>query len=170
MAESKPYHYFDTPEGEDIFKKLMVVLKPVALTGIAASTVNVLCFPTAKTYLEVFGKYAYFTLPLVGAASAFVIISNLGVNYRQKDDKLNWVAGALASGAIVGAWTRSTQAGSFACLTFTIAAVLKKHAVQNGWSIIPEENHNPIFASVHGPRYDWTLTKERPRNWTSGEN
>ncbi|GJQ66644.1 hypothetical protein Trydic_g4613 [Trypoxylus dichotomus] len=169
MAESKPYNYFDTPEGEDIFKKLWVVIKPTALTGIAISTVNVLCFPKKRTYLELLGRYAYFTLPLVGIVSAFIITTNLAVNYRHKDDKLNWTLGALAAGGIVGAWRRSVQAGSTACIAFTLAANVKKHCLQNNWTLIPLENKNAGMGALHGPRYDWTLTQERPRNWTRGQ-
>lgn len=169
MTESKTYRYFDTPEGQDIFKKLWVVIRPATLTGIAVSTVDVLCLPKNRSYLGIIGRYAFFTLPLVGLVSAFVITSNLAVTYRQKNDTWNWVAGALASGGVAGAWRGNMQFGSTACIAFTIVAALYKYGVDNGYEVLPRKNNHAIFASLHGPRYDFTLTEERPRNWTRGD-
>lgn len=169
MAESKRYHYFDTPEGQDVHRKLWVVLKPATLTGVALSTIDVLCFPVYKTYGQILGRYAYYTFPIMGIAGAFVITSNLARNYRNKDDMYNWGAGALASAGLFGAWRRSIRFGCAAALAFTALAMGKKYVLMQGWEFFPERNNQPVFNSLYAPRYDYSLTKERPRNWTRGD-
>lgn len=167
-TEIKPYKYFDTPDGEDLLQKLLVVLKPTALAALGFSTIDVMLYSHPKGYLQTIGRYAYISVPLISMASAFVVTTNMCANIRKKDDKINWVIGACAAGAIFGVWRRSPQMGFAACAAFSGVALIKKEAVQQGYVLFPEPK-NRLHGGAKAVRHDWTLTRERPRNWTTGE-
>ncbi|XP_022920768.1 uncharacterized protein [Onthophagus taurus] len=161
------YRYFDTPDGEDLFKKLWLVAKPAFFTGIFLSTADVLCFEKHKSYTQVAGRYAFITLPLVGIASTFVITSNLAAQQRKKDDIWNWGLGGAVSGGLVGAWRRSAVAGFSAAAGLAFLAIVRKDLHERGWELVPE-NIVRMHGGVQVAKMDWTLMKERPRNWTTG--
>lgn len=164
--EIKPYKYFDTPDGQDILSKLLVVLKPTTMGALGISTVDVMLYSHPKGYWQTLGRYAYMSLPIIGMASAFVLTTNMVANLREKDDKVNWVAGAWAAGSIFGIWRRSPQFGFLACGVFSFVAIVKKHGVQNGW-VFFDPPKTVRHGGVKSVRQDWTLTAERPRNWTT---
>lgn len=46
---------------------------------------------------------------------------------------------------------------------------LKKLSKEEGWEFIPPINDH-VQGSLYGVRHDWTLMKERPKNWTTGKD
>lgn len=134
---SKGYKYFDTPDGEDIGKKLWYVMKPTVLSAVYLSVGDILANSRPKGYPAIMGRFAYISLPLIGMSTAFVITKNLLTNIRGKSDKVNWVAGACAAGSILGAWWKSTPAGFAACVSFSALAALKKDSVDNNYVLLP---------------------------------
>lgn len=169
MSKSfKEYRYFDTPDGEDTIKKLWVASKLAGVTSLGIATGDVLLYSHPKGYLPILGRYAYVCLPIMGMTTAFVIIKNMATSVRGKDDKFNWVLGACTAGGILGAWQKSTRAGFTACMVFSAAAMVKKHALQNGWTLF-DHDLKQQQGGIRSVRHDFTLTKHRPGNWTTGD-
>lgn len=167
--ETKPYSYFDTPDGQDVWDKFLAVIKPTALVALGISTADVMLYSHPKGYLQTLGRYAYITAPILGAATVFVVTTNVLTNLRNQDDKLNWAAGGAAAGSVIGVWRRSPQIGFAAAGFLSLLAAGKKYAVQNNYTIIPEKR-NVAHGGAKAVRHDWTLMSERPRNWTTGKD
>lgn len=96
--ETKRYEYFDTPDGQDVDKKLLCVMKPATLTALGLGTFDVLAWSHPKSYLSTLGRYAYVGFPVIGASATFVMVTNSAASLRKKDDLWNWFIGGFASG------------------------------------------------------------------------
>lgn len=106
--------------------------------------------------------------PVLAVAATFVSVSNLLGSIRKKDDEFNWFAGGVSSGIILGKYFKSPRTGFVSSVLFGFGlmgikvAHLNNYSIRNEYgSIIPEGG-----ATAH--KYDFTLTKERPKNWTTG--
>ncbi|CAG9127553.1 hypothetical protein JYU34_014034 [Plutella xylostella] len=162
------YKYYDTPEGHDIFKKVFVTSKYAALSGFSASVFDILLYSHPKGILATLGRGMYFCGPLVGMASAFTVTANVAQNMRGKNDLLNYFMGGVVSGAVFGAWQRSITVAVPAGVFLGACAVVKKTAVDEGWTLMPDCPHGKEnFVSA---KNDWTLVKDIPemRGWTKG--
>lgn len=131
------YKYFDTPDGQDIHKKLYYVMKPTILGAIYISTADVLLNSRPKGYPTIIKRFAYISLPIIGMSTAFVLTTNGLCLLRGADDKLNWVAGGMAAGVVFGIWKKTVPAGFVACSIFSLMAVVKKFAVENNYTLFP---------------------------------
>ncbi|VEN52141.1 unnamed protein product [Callosobruchus maculatus] len=167
MAQLRPYRYFDTPDGQDTFKKLWAVMKPAIPTTFFIGTADVLLHSHPKGYMETLGRYGYIAFPIIGASTVFVCTTNIAASVRNKDDKINWFLGGFAAGAMMGVWRKRAMTGWNMGMLFGFLAVMRKHAQENGWNITPPDD-TPI-ATRGIWEVDWTLTAERPRNWTTGK-
>lgn len=79
-----------------------------------------------KGYLQTAGRFAYFMVPMTAMAATFAGTVCIATSLRGKDDRLNYVYGALSSAGIYGAARRSAQAGLSAAVFLGIAAYCKK--------------------------------------------
>lgn len=168
FREVKTYKYFDTPDGEDVLQKLVAVLKPTSLVALGLSTIDVMLYSHPKGYLQTLGRYAYISAPILGMATVFVATTNMLTNLRKEDDRVNWMAGGAAAGAVVGVWRKSPQIGFAAAAAFAGVAAGKKFCVQNGYEMFPEPKHR-VHGTLKSIRNDWSLIKDRPGNWTTGK-
>ncbi|KAG5891675.1 hypothetical protein JTB14_020093 [Gonioctena quinquepunctata] len=164
-TELKPYSYFDTPDGQDVVKKLLYVWKPTSLVAFAAGTFDVIAWTQPKGYLPTLGRFVYLGAPIFGTTTAFVLTTNIAASLRKKDDKWNWFLGGFAAGSVLGVWRRKTIVGFNMGMLFGILAVCRKIAAENGWEVTPP-NKVPI-ASTGIWDVDLSLTKDRPGNWTN---
>ncbi|CAH1365535.1 unnamed protein product [Tenebrio molitor] len=167
--ETKPFEYFDSPDGHDVLQKFGVIFKPVALTAFAVSTTDVMLYSHPKGYLQTLGRYVHFGWPIFGAAAAFVLGHNLAGSIRNKDDKLNWFIGGASAGGVLGLWRKTIPGGVLMAGALGVLALSKKHCVENGYDFIIPKERNVQVGSCRGVRRDWTLMAERPKNWTTGE-
>lgn len=165
-GQKTEYNYFDTPDGEDITKKLWCVLKPTAMVALAAGTVDVMMHSKPKGYIATLGRYAYISLPVMGIAATFVITTNMAKNIRNKDDYMNWALGGLVSGGILGAVKGSPILGWTSGMAFAMAAMGKKYAVNNKITLIPQGHQ--AFGTIRYVRHDYSLTAYRAGNYTVG--
>lgn len=55
--EAKPYSYFASTDGEDVFDKMIHLLKPAVVLGIGLSMVDTMCLTYPKGYLATLGRY-----------------------------------------------------------------------------------------------------------------
>lgn len=166
----KPYDYLAKPDGEDALRKLWYVVKPATAIGLGLSTVDVMCYSLPKGYLATLGRYAAVTFPVVAVSSTFVVITNMAGSIRKKDDSVNWFLGGLAAGCLLGAFSRNYLVGTVAGLAFGSLAAGRKVAYDNNFQLWPEKFVIAQGGVTAGTKYDYTVTKERPRNWTTGEN
>ncbi|KAJ8967421.1 hypothetical protein NQ314_002928 [Rhamnusium bicolor] len=167
--ETKPYRYFDSPDGEDIFKKLWVVLKPTVATAFGISTADVMLYSHPKGYVQTLSRYAYIGAPVIGVSTVFVCATNIAASLRKKDDILNWFIGGFAAGSVFGVWRKNPLFGFNMGMVLGIAAICKKTAVDNGWRLVPENDFPIANGNVWTCNTDYTLTAPRPGNWTTGK-
>ncbi|KAF4520632.1 hypothetical protein B566_EDAN007499 [Ephemera danica] len=153
------YSYYDSPEGQDCFPKLIYITKYSALAGLGVSTMDVLMFSHPQGYFNTISRFAHFTVPFVGMAAAFAATTCMATSLRHKDDKLNYFLGGVASGAVFGAWRRSGYAGFLACTALGVAGAIKKMSIEEGWTFQSQNSHSQTSSAL-GPRFDWTLAKD----------
>ncbi|XP_030386759.1 NADH dehydrogenase [ubiquinone] 1 alpha subcomplex subunit 11 [Scaptodrosophila lebanonensis] len=158
--------YYDAPEGEDAFGKIVAINKYAAITGLAWSTVDVLTLSKTQGYLPTLGRFAYNTGPLMGMATAFTLTTLAATNARGKDDKINYFLGGFAAGGVFGAWKHNHVAGLCAGLFLGIAGVIKKMSIEQGWEFFPDTPTYQV-GGVNIIDNDYTLFAERPKNWTA---
>ncbi|EDS35811.1 mitochondrial NADH:ubiquinone oxidoreductase B14.7 subunit [Culex quinquefasciatus] len=158
-------NYYDSPEGSDLFGKMVATNKYAVAAGLGWSSVEVLMISKPKGVIPTLGRYVYFTGPFIGIASAFTVGAYAANRLRGKDDTLNYVVGAFAAGGVYGAWKRNVVAGLVTGLFFSIAGAVKKNSIEKGWEFFPEPKKHGVGA-LNPARYDFTLTQERERNWT----
>ena len=165
------YSYITSPDGEDIIEKLMVVGKPATFLALSLASIDVMTSKIPRTYIEIFGRYAYITFPIVGIAAAFVVTSNISGQLRHKNDKYNWIAGGLASGMVFGKWRRSVQAGCLTGAAFAFAGAIAKHCWDQGIKFYPMTHTDP-YSHYGGIRQftDYSFTNDRPHNWKRSAN
>lgn len=160
------YSYVASPDGEDVLEKLIVVGNRATVLGLALANIDFMTSKISRTYLEILGRYAYITFPVIGVATAFVVTSNIAGRLRHKSDKYNWIAGGIASGMILGKVKGSIPLGFFSGAAFAFAGGIAKHCWDRGIIFFPVL-HNDSFTHHMGLRLvtDYSYTKERPREW-----
>ncbi|KAJ2948802.1 hypothetical protein O0L34_g8060 [Tuta absoluta] len=163
------YKYYDTPEGQDIYKKTFVMSKYAAASGFALGTFDVLMFSHPKGIAGTVGRYGFFIGPLVGMAAAFTVTTNVLQNYRGKNDKINYAIGGAVAGTIASAWLRSGVLAVPAAALFAACAVIKKTGIEEGWTFMPDTTL--ASKSIQSHRHDWTMAKDIPelKTWTTGK-
>ncbi|XP_072942778.1 NADH dehydrogenase [ubiquinone] 1 alpha subcomplex subunit 11 [Epargyreus clarus] len=162
------YKYYDTPDGQDVYKKTFVLSKYAALSGTAVGTMDILLFSHPKGLFNTAHRFMWYVGPLVGMATAFTLTSSAAQNFRGKDDKLNYFLGGVASGTVFGAWARSPVVAVPMCLVLGAVAVVKKTAVEEGWVMFPK--FEMMKETIQSVRNDWTLVKDidELKTWTKG--
>ncbi|XP_058458426.1 uncharacterized protein LOC131435004 [Malaya genurostris] len=160
--------YYDNPEGSDLFGKMVATNKYALATGLGWSSIEIIMVSKPKGVLPSLARYVYFTGPFMGMASAFTVGAYTANRLRGKDDIMNYVVGGFASGGVYGAWRRSVVAGLVSGLIFSIAGAVKKMSIDEGWEFFPEVTKH-AYGSLNPKRYDFTLTQERERGWTTGK-
>lgn len=163
------YNYFEKPLGEDVLKKFWISTKVAGGAGFLVSTCDVMLYSFPKGYLQTLGRYLFFTGPFIASAGAFTVAANILASTRKKDDRWNFFLGGVAAGSIIGAWRKSLMVGFLTSMAFGIMAVVKKDSIDEGWMFMPPLN-NVQLSGVNTKAFDFTMTKERPRNWTTEEN
>ncbi|CAH2089132.1 unnamed protein product [Euphydryas editha] len=162
------YKYYDTPEGQDIFKKVFVTSKYAAVAGLGVATYDILMYSHPKGIFNTAYRYAFFLGPMVGMATAFTVTANAAQNIRGKNDVWNYFLGGAMSGAIFGAWYKSVPVGIPMAIVLGAVGMIKKTAIDNGWTLVPELT--TANKSIRSVKHDWTLVKdiEELKAWKTG--
>lgn len=156
----KPYSYFDTPEGEDIPKKLWYVLRPTTIIYIYCTTCDLLLYSKPVGSVAILKRFAHLALPFFTVPTAYVLVSNSLVNLREKDDVFNWVAGAASSGVMMGIWKRRLSSAFFYGGFFAAFAAIKKLTMDAGFDILPTEERFNRQARGVWAQTDWSLVRD----------
>jgi len=160
--------YYDQPDGNDAFGKIVATNKFAVAGGLAWGTIDVLMLTKTQGYIPTLARFAYNIGPFMGMASAFTLATYVSTNVRGKDDKLNYLIGGMAAGGVYGAWKRNHVAGLVMGVFFGIAGVVKKLSKEEGWEFFPTVPTHE-YGSLSGTTHDYTLMAERPKNWSKGE-
>lgn len=162
------YKYYDTPEGQDIYKKVFVTSKYAAITGLGVATFDVLMYSHPKGIFNTVNRYAFFMGPMVGMAAAFTVTANAAQNIREKNDVWNYFLGGVASGAVFGAWNKTVAGAVPMALILGAIGMLKKTAIDNDWVLVPEVT--TAHKSIRSVKHDWTMAKdiEELKSWKAG--
>lgn len=158
------YSYYDTPDGQDCFKKLFFAAKYGTVGALVTATADVLYNSHPKGYTQTAIRYGFFLFPMVGIACTFTAITCAATSLRKKDDEVNYLIGGMCAGGCSGVWMRSRTFGSIAAVALGSYAFLKKNAVMNGYDLFPDNPYpsNDIWLNTH----DFTISKD-PRLWNS---
>lgn len=162
------YKYYDTPEGQDIYKKVFVTSKYATLAGLGMGAFDVLMFSHAKGLTGTVGRLAFFVGPAVGMAGAFTVTANVAQNIRGKNDKINYFLGGVVAGSVFGAWQKSITIAVPAAIVLGVTAVVKKTGIDEGWTFFPEVRM--AKQSATSAKNDFTMAKDVPelKTWTTG--
>lgn len=82
---------------------------------------------------------------------------------RQKDDIKHWFIAGFTSGLFSAVWSKKPGTILFVSSIFAAAAGAKKEAVDNGYTFFKDFRTSSY--SIIPARHDWTLTKERPKDY-----
>lgn len=167
MAPKKAYNYFDSPAGYDLFEKTRYVMVPTLLTalGLGFGEVIAVSRPQGlieKGLLSTIKRIAYIGTPIVLSSVVFLIVTNGLAIIREKDDTRNWCAGGFFAGSVYGLYVKHKMMAFNFGLFFAGLALMKKSAVDHNFPLFSETIRYPI-------QRDFTYTKQRPGNWTTGE-
>lgn len=80
--------YYDTPDGQDLVGKLVATNRYALYGGILYGVYDVTMAnpPKIGGYQAIIGRVGYWTLPLLGCATAFTTVVYASTRFRQKDD------------------------------------------------------------------------------------
>ncbi|CAG9136470.1 unnamed protein product [Plutella xylostella] len=167
------YTYYDTPDGQDIDKKMLVCARYGAIAGTIAGTYDVLMYSHAKGFGRVLRRYALHVAPLAAMGAVFAAVANGVQRVRGEDDQLNyfWVrfgwwffwfsgegCGGVACGPILALYLGSGHAVVAGGLALGAAGMVKKLSVDSGVALLPM--HSPHLGSVDGWRKDYSLVRD----------
>lgn len=152
------YRYYDSPEGKDIFLKTVTTSKYAALAGLVYGSYDVLMYSRTVGILNTVGRYGFIIGPLVGMATAFTVTSNVATNIRGKNDKLNYFLGGIVAGSIFSAWQKAPVLAVPAAMALGAAAVVKKTAVDAGYTFFPKVPQ--MTKTAVSSKHDWTMSAD----------
>ncbi|KAL4702802.1 hypothetical protein ACJJTC_010643 [Scirpophaga incertulas] len=96
------YSYYDTPDGQDVQKKIMVTTRYGLTTGFFLGTVDVLHYSRAVGFSNIIKRYMRHMVPLGMIGATFAAVANGVQHAREKDDMLNYFVGGMACGPLAG--------------------------------------------------------------------
>ncbi|XP_034834215.1 NADH dehydrogenase [ubiquinone] 1 alpha subcomplex subunit 11-like [Maniola hyperantus] len=152
------YKYYDTPDGCDVFKKVLVTSRYGAMAGLLLSTYDVLMYSHAIGFGPIMRRYAYHTIPLTLMGATFAGVTNTVLRMREEDDLLNYFIGGFACGPILRFYLGTNHAVLLGGLALGIIAMIKKDSVDSGYELFP---HLPThMRSVRKWRADYTYVPD----------
>lgn len=147
--ENPKYMWFDTPDYADPFKKLGWALKYSVFTGLFVSALMGTRYSLKATMKNNIFLVSKYTVPWVAGCmaggTAIITLANLRGN---KDDRLNYLAGGIVAGSIIGRKHYTNAVRSvFIC---SLAAVTAKYQAETNAYFIPKFNFRNQSWSVSG--------------------
>ncbi|XP_058807814.1 uncharacterized protein LOC131673660 [Phymastichus coffea] len=129
---NKNYSYYNAPEGQDPVGKLVGLGKYGFISGTMISLYDACLWSHCVNAAQFFNTFGYWVAPMTGMCLAFSTVTYSLCRFRNKDDKLNYIGGALASGSVVHCWKKSPRLSGWVTIGMVLYAVLKKQAILDG--------------------------------------
>ncbi|CAG9795504.1 unnamed protein product [Diatraea saccharalis] len=155
------YRYYDTPDGCDVDKKIMVTTRYGVTTGLILGAYDVMMYSHAVGFGNVIRRFLLHTVPLGLMGATFAAVANGVQHLREKDDELNYFVGGFACGPILAAYLGSKHAILLGGLALGAIGIIKKTGVDDCWTFIPERPAH--MGTVQSWRNDYTLVAD-PRD------
>ncbi|KAF9422353.1 hypothetical protein HW555_001943 [Spodoptera exigua] len=93
-CDSRNYsRYYDTPDGCDVDKKIMVASRYGIVAGLIAGTYDVLMYSHVVGLSPIMMRYARHVVPLGLMGATFAVVANGMLRARDADDPLNYFIG-----------------------------------------------------------------------------
>ncbi|XP_045453349.1 NADH dehydrogenase [ubiquinone] 1 alpha subcomplex subunit 11-like [Melitaea cinxia] len=161
QEKRKYYQYYDTPDGCDVFKKVLVTSRYGAIAGLILSTYDVLMYSHAIGLRQIMKRYSFHTVPLVLMGATFAGVANGVQHFRAKDDIFNYFIGGVACGPILAYYLGSYHAVLLGGLGLGVIGMIKKNAIENNYTLFPlVQGH---MGTVRSWRNDYTFSPD-PRD------
>ncbi|KAG8042032.1 hypothetical protein G9C98_000023 [Cotesia typhae] len=152
--------YYDKPEGTDPVGKLWGINKYAIASGIFFGLGDSLIYTQTKNVLETINCFGYYIVPFVGLASAFACGTYISTDLRKKDDRWNYVVGALSCMPVLYSWKKTASFTFWGTGLLLFAALVKKDSIVNEYSFLNVTTHY----KYGNYKYDMSLvSKEWPR-------
>ncbi|XP_047517116.1 NADH dehydrogenase [ubiquinone] 1 alpha subcomplex subunit 11 [Pieris napi] len=164
------YKYYDTPEGQDIFKKTLVTTKYAILASLPVATFDVLLYSHPKGIFQTVMRYGFYLGPAISMATAFTLTTNIAQNVRGKNDEFNYFLGGAAAGAVYASVRRQPVIAVPAAIVLGACGIVKKIGIDNNFTFFPKLHSGK--ESINSVRRDWTFVKDidELKNWEKGSN
>ncbi|XP_015523891.1 uncharacterized protein [Neodiprion pinetum] len=164
----RAYQYYDTPDGQDIWKKLWVSGKWSLGIGAFITTIDLRMYSNPKTILEGLNRAAYINIPIVSAFTTYTAITYAATSLRNKDDPINSLIGGMAAGSLLGymfkapifIWPLAVMTGAFCCV--------RKDGFTKGYVMGDLNNVQRIYGNHRSPHHDSSLFPVGEKGWTTG--
>ncbi|XP_066157400.1 NADH dehydrogenase [ubiquinone] 1 alpha subcomplex subunit 11 [Euwallacea fornicatus] len=163
----KGFEYNSTPDGEEVFAKMKYTLKYASALAAFVGIFDYHLVPRSSKILDNVFRFGAVSLPVIGGASTFVLVTNGLGSLRKKDDQLNWFVGGFATGSLLGMIKRNRMLGFNVGMFGGIMAMICKEIILSKWELSPS-NPKRMVGTGRACLWDFSLVKERPRNWTTG--
>ncbi|XP_050354392.1 NADH dehydrogenase [ubiquinone] 1 alpha subcomplex subunit 11-like isoform X1 [Nymphalis io] len=157
----KYYRYYDTPDGCDVFDKILVTSRYGGIAGLILSTYDVLMYSHAVGLGPIMRRYAYHTVPLVMMGATFASVANGVQLLRGKDDILNYFIGGFACGPILAYYLGSNHAVLLGGLGLGVIGMIKKNAIENNYTLVPQVPGH--MGTIRSWKHDYTYLAD-PRD------
>ncbi|XP_076880211.1 NADH dehydrogenase [ubiquinone] 1 alpha subcomplex subunit 11 [Brachyhypopomus gauderio] len=127
--------YWDLEEGKDCVEKTWITTKLGTAIGLVGSAYHIMAYQP-ETAVEALARAANGTVTMASLGAIFGMATCLSAYTRDApDDPTNYFIGGCASGAYLGARTRSAATGTTACIGLGTLAMLVKVGKMEGWRI-----------------------------------
>ncbi|KAM9460931.1 NADH dehydrogenase [ubiquinone] 1 alpha subcomplex subunit 11 [Clarias gariepinus] len=130
--------YWDLEEGKDCVGKTWITTKLGTALGLVGSAYHLVLI-RPETSLEALTRAVNGTVTMASLGAIFGVTTCLSAHVRDApDDPTNYFIGGCASGAFLGARTRSVMIGTTGCMGLGIVAMLTKVGKKEGWRLYGE--------------------------------
>ncbi|XP_066260657.1 NADH dehydrogenase [ubiquinone] 1 alpha subcomplex subunit 11 [Euwallacea similis] len=163
----KGFEYNGTPDGEEVLAKMKYALKYAGTFAVFAGIFDYHTSQQSRSFVNSTFRFGAVSLPIIGAASTFVLVTNGLGSLRQKNDHLNWFVGGFASGSLLGVIKHNRMLGFNVGMFGGIMGIICKEIILSNWELSPS-NPKRMVGTGRACLLDLSLIEERPRNWTTG--
>ncbi|XP_077299533.1 NADH dehydrogenase (ubiquinone) B14.7 subunit [Arctopsyche grandis] len=162
---SNRYHYFDTPGGEDLAKKIWCIAPHASVLSGLVGLHDVVMIRKPPTLAAGIARMMFWMGPPIGVTAAFCAGTYFACNIRKKDDELSHFIGGVCAGPMIGAWRGCVFSGVLASIILGSIALTCKHFNVNDFSW--SHDVPVISGSVRSCKHDFSIISQRERNWTT---
>jgi len=167
------YQYYDTPDGEDVFKKIKVLAGYACRLGVAASTIDIFAISQPRCPAAFIARFWIYIPPPVAVAVTYPSVMHLLTIWRKKDTALNAGIAGMVAGSMLGAFRKSMFVGCHAAVYLGIVTIFLKHLklqdcpLAPDWDLMGEEIQ---LGAAYIGKFDASFYEPRPKGWIRYED